>query len=92
MTQLLNVGDKVKLRRLRIYAANGYGQQRESIKTIKKILSIRAYDVNPLEFEGTTNFTCITALTNNKQCLNFTYRDEDLSVVSSDTARYEPVF
>jgi hypothetical protein len=92
-SNLLKVGDKVKLRRLPIYYRRGdIGAQKESIKVIKKIIFVREKDVDPLEYNGVSKKTHILAITKDKLSIEFYYHDNDLVSANSDNARYEPVY
>ena len=92
-SNLLKVGDKLKLRRLPIYFRKGdLGSQKESIKVIKKIRFVKEEDVDPLEYEGTKKIITIFADTNDVKSITFTFRDNDLISATTDNARYEPVY
>jgi len=92
-SNLLKVGDKVKLRRLPIYYHSGYvGRQKESIKIIKKIVFVNEEDVDPLEWNGVSKITQILANTKDNLLIKFTFYDNDLISAYSENARYEPVY
>jgi hypothetical protein len=92
-SNLLKVGDKVKLRRLPIYYHSGYvGRQKESIKIIKKIVFVNEEDVDPIEWKGVSKITQILANTKDNLLIKFTFYDNDLIGAYSENARYEPVY
>ena len=92
-SNLLKVGDKVKLRRLPIYYRSGdIGRQRESIKVIKKIRLLKEDNVDPLKYNGVSKITEVYVDTKDNLRLAFTFHDNDLVGAFSDNARYEPVY
>jgi hypothetical protein len=92
-SNLLKVGDKVKLRRLPIYYRRGdIGAQRESIKVIKKIRLLKEDNVDPLKYNGVSKITEVYVDTKDNLRIAFTFHDNDLVGAFSDNARYEPVY
>ena len=92
-SNLLKVGDKVKLRRLPIYYRSGdIGAQRESIKVIKKIRLLKEDNVDPLKYNGVSKITEVYVDTKDNLRIAFTFHDNDLVGAFSDNARYEPVY
>jgi len=92
-SNLLKVGDKVRLRRLPIYYRRGdLGAQRETIKVIKQIIFVQEEDVDPLEYNGVSKQTKILARTKDNLSIEFFFKDDDLVGANSNNARYESVY
>lgn len=90
----LEIGDKLKLRRLPVYASKdtGYGSQKETIKTVKSIIDVKIENVDPEEYEGTNVITTILCRFKEINGLfSILFRDDDLIAVYGDKSRYEPI-
>ena len=89
----LSVGDKLRLRRIPIYASRdtGLGAQKESIKTIKSIVNVKVENVNPEEYEGISVFTTIYCHFKEGGLFSVLFKDNDLVSVSNKNARYQPL-
>lgn len=85
----LKAGDKIKLRRLPILSSKDTGGQKESVKTIESIHSIKSEDRKGEKYN--TLYVVLLKFKGNQELYTATFYDNDLISVYGKKARYEPV-